>query len=193
MTSFFDSYWSKIFWSFAWLCFWSHLTCIAAKNNFLPRNLIFFTWIPSAMVKWMCVTLIQAYLRAANRRSKKLYRFFKSKYDISAFNKIIFLLCFLLSFWDCKSTNLMKLSSGNLSAMFWCWELFLCDLLRVCNVCVVCASVSFNLYYTYFFLEFVEGILLLSAQKDGILWVQTVQVIFSHSYKFQKLMIITRN
>ena len=49
----------------------------------------------------------------------KTHTDFKSKCNISAFNKKtnIFGLSFLL-FWDCRSTKLVRLFSGNLPAMF---------------------------------------------------------------------------
>ena len=52
----------------------------------------------------MCVTLNEGYLRSANRGSNNLYRFFG--------------LSFLLFFLDERSTNLLRLFSGNLPAMF---------------------------------------------------------------------------
>ena len=50
----------------------------------------------------VCVTLNEGYLRAANRGSKNLYRFFNQNiYNISAFNKTtnFFGLSFLLFFY----------------------------------------------------------------------------------------------
>ena len=67
----------------------------------------------------MCVTLNEGYLRSANRGSNNLYRFL-TKYNRSAFNEKtkFFGLSFLLFFLDCRSTNLLRLFSGNLPAMF---------------------------------------------------------------------------
>ena len=65
----------RVFCSFAWLNFWSHLTYLTLKNDFLILKLTFFTLIQREKVKWVCVTLNEGYLRAANRGSKNLYRF----------------------------------------------------------------------------------------------------------------------
>ena len=47
------------------------------------------------------------------------YTDFKSKYNISAFNeKTNFLVCLSYWFLECRSTNLLRLFSGNLPAMF---------------------------------------------------------------------------
>ena len=55
-----------------------------------------------------------------------------SKYNRSAFNEKtnFFGLSFLLFFWDCRSTNLLRLFSGNLPAMF--------------NGCENCGWASYN-------------------------------------------------
>ena len=65
----------------------------------------------------MCVTLNEGYLRSANRGSNNLYRFFNQNItDQPSMKRRIFfsLSCCL----DCRSTNLLRLFSGNLPAMF---------------------------------------------------------------------------
>ena len=65
------------------------------------------------------VTLNEGYL-AANRGSKTLYRVLIKMYNKPAFNEKtnFFGLPFLLLFWDCRSTKLLRLFSDKLSAMF---------------------------------------------------------------------------
>ena len=61
----------------------------------------------------MLVTLNEGYLRAVNRGSKNLYRFFKSKFNISAFNeKMIFSVCLLYCFFRLQIYEAI-------AAMFW--------------------------------------------------------------------------
>ena len=64
----------EFFCSCAWLNFWSHLTYLTLKNDFLTLKLT-FTLIQRDKVKWVCVTLNEGYLRSANRGSNNLYRF----------------------------------------------------------------------------------------------------------------------
>ena len=63
------------------------------------------------------VFLNESHLRAADSGSINLNRSYI--YNISAFNEKTFLgLSFLLFFWNCRSTKLLWLFSGNLSAIF---------------------------------------------------------------------------
>ena len=71
----FRSQWSEFFCSCAWLNFWSHLTYSLSKMTFSLWNWLLFTLFQRDKVKWVCVTLTEGYLRAANRGSKNLYRF----------------------------------------------------------------------------------------------------------------------
>ena len=91
------------------------------SQKWLPLwNCILFTLIQRAKVKWLCITLNEGYLGGANRGSKNLYRFFKSKCNVWAFNEKtnFFGLSFLLFFLYCRSTKLLRLFSGILPAMF---------------------------------------------------------------------------
>ena len=71
-------------------------------------------------VKWVCATLNEGYMRAANKGSKNLYRFFNQnlKYQPSIERRIFLVRLFYSFFWDCRSTKLSRLFSGNLPAMF---------------------------------------------------------------------------
>ena len=71
----------------------------------------------------MCVTLNEGYLRSANRGSHNFIQIFNQNitYQPSMKKRIFFGLSFLLFFLDCRSTNLLRLFSGNLPAI-----LFLC-------------------------------------------------------------------
>ena len=55
--------------------FWSHLTYLTLKNDFLTWSWLLFTLIQRDKVKWVCVTLNEGYLRAAYKGSKNLYSF----------------------------------------------------------------------------------------------------------------------
>ena len=89
----------RVFFLFAWLKFWSHLTYLTHKNAFLTLKLTFI-YFNSEKVIWVCVTLNEGFLRAANKGS--------------------FCLNFTV-FWDCRSTKLLRLFSGNLPDMFRVW------------------------------------------------------------------------
>ena len=77
-------------------------------------NWLLFTLIQGDKVKSVCVTLNECYLRAANSSGNKLNRFL---IEITS-HPLVFCLFLLLSFWDCRSTKLLRLFSGNLPAMF---------------------------------------------------------------------------
>ena len=69
----------------------------------------------------MCVTLNEGYLRSANRGSNNFIHIFNQNitYQPSMKKTNFFGLSFLLFFFlDCRSTNLLRLFSGNLPAMF---------------------------------------------------------------------------
>ena len=57
----FRSWWSEFFCSFAWLIFWSHLTYLTLKNDFLTLKLTLFTLIQRDKVRWACFTLNEGY------------------------------------------------------------------------------------------------------------------------------------
>ena len=71
----FSLFLERVFCSFAWLSFWSHVAYLTLKNDFLALKLTFLYLIQRDKVSWMCVTLNEGYLRAANRGSNYLYRF----------------------------------------------------------------------------------------------------------------------
>ena len=71
----FHSFWSEFFCSFAWFSFWSRVAYLTLKNDFLALKLTFLYLIQRDKVSWMCVTLNEGFLRAANRGSNYLYRF----------------------------------------------------------------------------------------------------------------------
>ena len=82
-------------------------------------NWLLFTLIQRDKVKWVCVTLNEGYLRPANRGSNNLQIFNQSITDQPSMKRRIFLVClFYCFFLDCRSTNLLRLFSGNLPAMF---------------------------------------------------------------------------
>ena len=64
----------RVFCSFAWLNFWSHLTYLTLKNDFLTLKFFLFTLIQRDKIKWVCVTLNEGYLRAADRGSRNFYQ-----------------------------------------------------------------------------------------------------------------------
>ena len=77
------------------------------------------TLIQRDKVKWMRVTLNKGYLIAATRGSNNLYRFFIKNCNILSLQwKDFFGLSLFTVFWDCRFTNLLRLFSGNLAAMF---------------------------------------------------------------------------
>ena len=57
--------------SLAWLNFWSHVTYLTLKNDFLTLKLTLFTLIQRDKVIWVCVTLNEVYLNAANSGSNR--------------------------------------------------------------------------------------------------------------------------
>ena len=61
---------------------------------------LLFTLIQRDKVKWMCVTLNEGYLRAANRGSKNVYRFIIKIYYISIERKDDFFVLSLLLFFE---------------------------------------------------------------------------------------------
>ena len=73
----------RVFCSFAWLIFWSHLTYSLSKMTSSFWNWLLFTLIQRDKVKWVCVTLNEGYLRSANRDSNNLYRFLIKIWQIS--------------------------------------------------------------------------------------------------------------
>ena len=81
-------------------------------------NWLLFTLIQRDKVKWVCVILNEDSLRAANRGSKNLYDFNQNITYQTSMKRRIFSVClFYFFFWDCRSTNLLRLFSGNLPAM----------------------------------------------------------------------------
>ena len=80
---------------------------------------LLFTLIQRDKVKWACVTLNEGWSRAANRGSNNLYRFLiKILYISLQWKDDFFGLPFYCFFWDCRSTKLLRLFSGNLPARF---------------------------------------------------------------------------
>ena len=65
----------RVFCSFAWFIFWSHLTYPTLKKDFLTLKLTFFTLTQRDKLKWVCVTLNEGYLTSANNSSSNFYRF----------------------------------------------------------------------------------------------------------------------
>ena len=66
----------------------------------------------------MCVTLNEGYLRSANRGSNNIQIFNQNITYQPSMKRQIFLVCLFYCFLDCRSTNLLRLFSGNLPAMF---------------------------------------------------------------------------
>ena len=68
----------------------------------------------------VCVTLNEGYLRSANRGSNNFIQIFNQNITYQpSVKKRIFLIClFYCFFLDCRSTNLLRLFFGNLTAMF---------------------------------------------------------------------------
>ena len=112
--------------SFAGLNLWSHVTCLTLKNVLITLE-IDFSLFQRVEVKWVRVTLIECYLRAATRSSDNLSRFSIKIKD----NKKKSFWPVSLSFWVCRSTNLLRLFSSNLPSMF----------LVIAKVCCSCKAV----------------------------------------------------
>ena len=66
----------------------------------------------------MCVTLNEGYLRSANRQQYLIQIFKQNITDQPSMKRRIFWSVFFTSFLDGRSTNLLRLFSGNLPAMF---------------------------------------------------------------------------
>ena len=114
------------------------------SQKWLPRSKIdfYFTLIQRDKVKWLCVTLIGGYLRALNRSSLRINKFL-IKIKSQRLKKAIF---WSVSSWDCRSTKLLWLFSGNLPAMFY---LFLKRLISlISHFCLSSYVDSWSLFYS---------------------------------------------
>ena len=107
----------RVFCSFAKLIFGQYCPTSLSKTISSHWNWLLFTVIRRDKVQWVCVILNEHYLSAANRSSKNLYTFsFQTKHNSLQGKDKFFGLsyCFI---WDCRFMRLLRLFSGNLSAM----------------------------------------------------------------------------
>ena len=99
------------FCSIAWLIF-GHTWLTSPSKMTSLWNWLLFILIERDKIKRVCVTLNEGYLTAANRGSK-IYTYFKSKYNISAFNE-------KTNFFVCRFYYFLRLQMYEaIAAIFW--------------------------------------------------------------------------
>ena len=113
-----QSYWSELVYSPDYFSGHTWLISLSKMTSSL-WNWVFFTLIQRDDVKWMCATLNEGYLRAANRGSIILQIPYRKITSHPLMKRVIFWSSLCLLLCDCRSTKLSLRFSGNLPAMYY--------------------------------------------------------------------------